>query len=43
MLEERVRYGLHGGEIFLIYLIRGDSIICGGIAGISLGVLSGVV
>jgi hypothetical protein len=43
MSEGRVRNGLHGGEIFLVYLIRGDSIICGGVAGISLGVLRSVV
>ena len=43
MFEGRVRYGLQGGEIFLIYLIRGDSIICGGIAGISLRELRSVV
>jgi hypothetical protein len=43
MFEGRVRYGPHGGEIPLVYLIRGDSIICGGLAGISLGVLRSVV
>ena len=39
MLEGRICYGLHGGEIPLVYLIRGVGRICVGVAGISLRVL----
>ena len=43
MLEGRVSYGLHGGEIPLVYLITGVGRICVGVAGISLRVLRIVV